>query len=304
VLINGAASEWSALRDWDFEWFKTRYGEVTVTVSSPPRLTISCGQEMSTLGAYIDLITSGRAGRRYLSQFNSFEQMPGLIDGIARPRYAPPERRGVPQLWLGPANTYIGFHKDNSHELDGIANLFTQIRGRKRFCLVDPDQDRLMYRLPPDGPDYWHSAIDFDREQYMATPLFLEAVVQEAIVEPGQMLYVPAHYWHSVRSLDASISVSYWWRPWKVSDLFDSLREVVLMGGDVEGFARARAGVVNVNDVDELGGVAVLGNALAHQAVQPLMAVIDVLFDAEVRELLERHGRAHATGVASSPEVA
>lgn len=288
ILINRAASEWPALRKWDFDWFKAHHGHVTVTVSNPPRLSPSCGQEAISLAEYIDLILSGRAGRRYFSQFNALQQMPRLLDDIRRPRFAPPDKLGRPQLWIGPANTFIGFHKDNSHDLDGIANLFTQIQGRKRFCLVSPDQDRFMYRRSEGGQDSWHSTIDFDHERYTDTPRFLEATVEEAIVEPGQTLYVPAHYWHSVRSLDPSISLSYWWRPWKMSDLFDRLRDVVEEGGDLAAFAREHAGAIDGEAVDELGGVAVLRGALAYDEVQPLRQFIEIMFDAEVRDRLAK----------------
>jgi hypothetical protein len=41
----------------------------------------------------------------------------------------------------------------------------------------------------------------------------LSAPCMEAILEPGDILFLPAFWWHNVISLDVSISVNYWWRP-------------------------------------------------------------------------------------------
>lgn len=35
---------------------------------------------------------------------------------------------------------------------------------------------------------------------------------QDLVLEPGQMLYIPPGWWHFVRSLSTSFSVSFWWR--------------------------------------------------------------------------------------------
>ena len=33
----------------------------------------------------------------------------------------------------------------------------------------------------------------------------------DVILEEGEMLYVPVGWWHYVRSLEVSFSVSFWW---------------------------------------------------------------------------------------------
>ena len=42
-------------------------------------------------------------------------------------------------------------------------------------------------------------------------PLFHEAKYVETILEEGQCLYIPVGWWHYVRSLTVSFSVSFWW---------------------------------------------------------------------------------------------
>jgi hypothetical protein len=50
-----------------------------------------------------------------------------------------------------------------------------------------------------------------DGTQIRKFPLFRAAKYVEAILEEGEMLYVPVGWWHYVRSLSTSWSVSFWW---------------------------------------------------------------------------------------------
>ena len=51
-------------------------------------------------------------------------------------------------------------------------------------------------------------ALDNIRTKY---PLFLDAPYFETILEPGECLFIPRSWWHYVRSLSVSFSVSFWW---------------------------------------------------------------------------------------------
>ena len=42
-------------------------------------------------------------------------------------------------------------------------------------------------------------------------PLFLDAPYLETVLEPGECLFIPRSWWHYVRSLSTSFSVSFWW---------------------------------------------------------------------------------------------
>ena len=35
---------------------------------------------------------------------------------------------------------------------------------------------------------------------------------KDCILHPGEMLYIPPKYWHFVKALDVSFSISFWWR--------------------------------------------------------------------------------------------
>ena len=52
------------------------------------------------------------------------------------------------------------------------------------------------------------STVDIERP----TAAYAALAYWECVLEPGEMLYIPPRWWHYVRALDASASVSFWWR--------------------------------------------------------------------------------------------
>ena len=53
--------------------------------------------------------------------------------------------------------------------------------------------------------------VDAESPNLTSFPEFSKARSQEYLLHPGQMLYIPPHCWHYVRSIDISFSVSFWW---------------------------------------------------------------------------------------------
>jgi len=46
-----------------------------------------------------------------------------------------------------------------------------------------------------------------------AFPRFLTATRWRTVLDPGDMLFIPAYWFHEVRTVSTSISVNFWWRP-------------------------------------------------------------------------------------------
>ena len=55
------------------------------------------------------------------------------------------------------------------------------------------------------------SQVDVENVDTERFPNFSEIPYMECILEPGEMLYIPIHFWHYVKSLEISFSVSFWW---------------------------------------------------------------------------------------------
>jgi len=55
------------------------------------------------------------------------------------------------------------------------------------------------------------SAVNVEHPDLKKHPSFAEAKQLECILGPGDMLFIPAKFWHYVRSLSPAISVNFWY---------------------------------------------------------------------------------------------
>lgn len=119
------------------------------------------------------------------------------------------DREVDPRMWLGNKST-IATHYDI------YSNVACVIAGRRRFTLFPPDQLANLYIGPllktPGGSPV--SMVDLREPDLARYPRFEQAleVRQVAILEPGDAIYIPILWWHSVESLESvNVLVNYWW---------------------------------------------------------------------------------------------
>ncbi|WP_426088121.1 cupin-like domain-containing protein [Janthinobacterium sp. PSPC1-1] len=156
-------------------------------------------QDMS-MGQYLDLVAEGKyalppyLGNLELRELNRLCHWPTYFD-----------KMGPPRFWVGPAGTVTPLHCDYDD------NIFAQVWGRKRIFLSPPHHDAFLYPNEANailfGSPFDPEAPDFER-----FPLARHASMIECIVEPGDMLYVPAGWYHQVRALTFSLSSNRWAR--------------------------------------------------------------------------------------------
>jgi hypothetical protein len=114
-------------------------------------------------------------------------------------------------IWIG-NRTIAAAHHDMSN------NLACCMVGRRRFTLFPPEQGANLYPGPlePTPAGQVVTMVDFrdpDLERY---PRFREAMAaaQVADLEPGDVLFYPALWWHQVEALDPfNAMINYWWNP-------------------------------------------------------------------------------------------
>jgi hypothetical protein len=112
-------------------------------------------------------------------------------------------------IWIG-NRTIASAHYDMSH------NIACCIAGRRRFTLFPPDQVANLYPGPlePTPGGQVVSMVDFRDPDFAAYPRFADALAaaQVAELEPGDILFYPALWWHHVEALDAfNVLINYWW---------------------------------------------------------------------------------------------
>ena len=112
----------------------------------------------------------------------------------------------IKNVWISQGTITVGLH------FDAAENLNIQIRGRKRFILYPPgtrgyypcpmfSQTAHISRVFREGPE-----LDLAR-----FPKFDPTSAREAVLEEGEILYLPAYWWHQVTSLgDVNINLNTW----------------------------------------------------------------------------------------------
>ncbi|TNC71726.1 cupin-like domain-containing protein [Janthinobacterium lividum] len=156
-------------------------------------------QDMS-MGQYLDLVAEGKyvlppyLGNLELRELNRLCHWPTYFD-----------KMGPPRFWVGPAGTVTPLHCDYDD------NIFAQVWGRKRIILSPPHHDAFLYPSEANAI-LFGSPFDPEAPDFQRFPLARQATMIECIVEPGDMLYVPAGWYHQVRALTFSLSSNRWAR--------------------------------------------------------------------------------------------
>ncbi|BDA45517.1 Lysine-specific demethylase 8 [Coccomyxa sp. Obi] len=219
-VITGAMQHWPALERWQKpEYLKEVAGLRTVPVELGDHyLQDGWGQSLMPLGEFIRqhvLLTGATQGneglvearRGYLAQHPLFEQIPELARDILEPEYCSlgeGEMQSV-NAWFGPPGTVTPLHHDPHH------NLLAQVVGAKYVRLYPPSATPRMYPFE-EGLTTNSSQVDLDAPDLARFPGFEGLPFLDTTLLEGQMLYIPPKWWHYVRSVSISFSVSFWWK--------------------------------------------------------------------------------------------
>jgi [protein]-arginine 3-hydroxylase / protease len=139
----------------------------------------------------------------YLAQHDLFDQVPQLRKDIAVPDFcAIGSTETVIKSWIGPANTISTMHTDDKH------NLLCQILGEKLVILAAPAESENLYAY--EGLLNNTSQVDPENLNFDEFPRSKSVKFLKVTLKAGEMLYIPKMWFHYVRSLSTSISVSFW----------------------------------------------------------------------------------------------
>lgn len=174
---------------------------------------------------YADLLTSGTAHSDNIYMAQVAIGGTGLA-GLLRPRVdALGERTGLVaaidlNLWWGP-----GGHTEPLHYDSGDGTL-VQLHGVKKAVLFPPAQTKNLYPFPirRKGIAPWISQVYIDAPDFNAYPRMREALEHriEVTLTPGEVLFIPANWWHEVSALsdDYICSVNRFWKVAPIGRLF------------------------------------------------------------------------------------
>ena len=183
-------------------------------------LAPACGEAEGHGGARADVAGAVRREEEEearVAQHQLLDQIPALRADIRTPAFcaaatpqdtaAPDEcevrREPIVSAWVGPGGTVSPLHTDPYH------NLLAQVQGHKYVRLFAAEHTPRLY--PRSGALCNNCRVDLDAPRPDEQQLVAGTPFAHAVLGPSEVLYIPRHHWHYVRSLSASCSVSFWW---------------------------------------------------------------------------------------------
>jgi len=210
VIIVDIMNNWKALELWSTDYLKSTCGDVLVEImtgrNADPDYELNLDRHRTTVSFkdYIDMVMSGGGTNDYYMVANNFflrnEGVKRLYEDIEMfPEYLDDGKStDTGSFWFGPEGTITPLH----HDVMNI--LLAQAVGRKRVILISPDQSHLVYNNTG-----VFSEVDCENPNYDLYPLFRQVKMIDITLEPGEVLFLPVGWWHYVRALDTSISISF-----------------------------------------------------------------------------------------------
>ena len=228
VVICGSTSDWKAHSAWTLDYLRSKIGSRPVRVKESrsnlhPDFQGGPAREAElTFGRYLDLISSDNPERdkvylsgdelRFLSDYTRLNPtLSPLFDDFAAPRYCPRELINAIGFWLSAGGVVASLHYDT----DGSHNLNVQVKGKKRVLLFSPAQNLYPFSgIGQSAARHNFSQVNILQPDDARFPGFRSATCLEAIIEEGDMLFIPSYWYHAVFHLGAiNINVNFWWQP-------------------------------------------------------------------------------------------
>lgn len=88
------------------------------------------------------------------------------------------------------------------NHFDGSRNAIVLLGGARRYILSHPDQCEPLSLYPNGHPSARHSQVDYTNPDLHAFPQFAQSNSNEVILQPGDVLYLPTHWFHYIVSLE------------------------------------------------------------------------------------------------------
>ena len=239
-ILIGAMEDWPAMKRWNRHYLKSKLKSTEVSVNITPNglgdaildgnKFVMPMQLNMKFESFVNEFEESKESRvLYLSHQNdSFRtQFKALSDDVPDTIHFATEAFGTKpdavNLWIGDERSVTSLHKDH------YENMYAVISGEKHFTLLPPSDvfglyerefPSYQYANVKSHEDYKIVSSDFktswipvdpkkpDLEQY---PLYAYTSPMECVVRSGEMLYLPAMWYHRVAQKGFTIAVNYWY---------------------------------------------------------------------------------------------
>lgn len=212
VILTQGIEHWAALKKWTPEYFAKTIGEGLIEIQMGrdeladfERQSLRLKHMMSMREYVAQVLQAGETNNFYMTANNSaksqqavgvlYEDMADFGAGYCDLT----QKNNLSFIWFGPKGTFTPLHHDLTN------NMLVQIYGRKKVTLIPAMQTPHLYN------DRWvfSQISDPNTVDLKQFPDFAQVTPVECIIGAGEALFIPMGWWHTVESLDVSISVSF-----------------------------------------------------------------------------------------------
>lgn len=216
LVIKNMAKNWPAYEKWSMDYMKTVVGHKLVplydSAKADPSKPINAAATEMKFADYIDLIKTTPTDLR-IFLFDPIKQAPKLLNDYI----APKDLMGgfldsYPNMFFGGKGSVTFLHYD----ID-MAHIFhTHFNGRKHVILFENKWKERLYQIP--YATYALEDYDIENPDFDKFPALKGVKGVEAYLEHGDTLFMPTGYWHWMKYLDGSFSISLraWDKSWAV----------------------------------------------------------------------------------------
>ncbi|SEH59936.1 MULTISPECIES: cupin-like domain-containing protein [Epilithonimonas] len=216
VVIKNMARKWPAYQKWTMDYMKQAVGDVEVPLydssKADPAAPINASAAKMKFADYIDLIEKEPTDLR-IFLFDPIKQAPKLLDDYIFPK----DLMGgfldkYPNMFFGGKGSVTFLHYD----ID-MAHIFhTHFNGRKHILLFDYKWKDRLYQIP--YATYALEDYDIENPDFTKFPALDGVEGIECYLEHGDTLFMPTGWWHWMKYLDGSFSISLraWDKSWAV----------------------------------------------------------------------------------------
>jgi hypothetical protein len=213
VILVGEMDHWPALTRWTPEYLRALVGSAAVeyqggrSVDARFEIEKDRHRRVAPFDEFIDAITAQDAGNdAYITAYNSarnqsalavLSQDMGFLDKFLARDAA--MSGGMP--WIGPAGTMTSLHHDLTN------NFIAQIVGRKQVTVLPAAEVGRLYN---DNHVFSQIADLNDPDVDLALyPRLADTTLFHLVLAPGEILFMPLGWWHQVKSLDFSVTMTF-----------------------------------------------------------------------------------------------
>ncbi|WP_323073550.1 cupin-like domain-containing protein [Mycetohabitans endofungorum] len=225
AIITNALTEWHIEKLWSPQYLISTLKDkvLAVNISKNGKFDYTPAHEFKNSTKYDKkIMTFGDAGRKiiegdenqclYIMQKSIPEEFPEIMNNIIIPKLIIPHNPII-NLWFG-KNTITPLHFDMAN------NFFAQLNGNKKFTIFSPHDTCNLYPYHHDLAFSHISHVDASNPNLLQYPNFSKARAYKFTLNFGELLFLPAYWWHHVNAIGTSISVSFWW-PQEISQFLE-----------------------------------------------------------------------------------